>query len=95
MQELFRQNAYGDTWQEPELFDQPVNAVPVCDAVRVIVATQGNGYLRCALPTGHSGPHRTGWETPFEVEAPFETVAEVRIVRTGSTSRMAVERWGR
>lgn len=23
MQELFRQNAYGDTWQEPELFDQP------------------------------------------------------------------------
>ena len=26
MQELFRTNAYGDTWQEPELFDQPTAA---------------------------------------------------------------------
>lgn len=42
MKELFRQNAYGDTWQEPELFDQPglpvadVPAVPMSDLVNAL-----------------------------------------------------------
>ena len=80
MTELFKMNEYGDIWQEPSLFDQGVDPGPApagpsdevmaplredCDAVKVIVATQGNGYLRCARPTGHDGPHRTGWKTEF------------------------------
>ena len=74
MNELFRMNEYGDIWQEPTLFDQGEPAPPVCDAVRVIVATQGDGYLRCAQPSGHPGRHRTGWNTPFDLEP--ETSAE-------------------